>query len=65
MLQLRLRRVHRVRCNDVCEWRLLGWGQLLQANNAFYPLVTIAAAALALVIKQLEGSRCTRIKFCG
>ena len=28
-------------------------------------LVTIIAAALALIIKQLEASRCTHIKCCG
>jgi hypothetical protein len=28
-------------------------------------LITIIAAALALIIKQLEQSRCTRIKCCG
>ena len=28
-------------------------------------LITIIAAALALIIKQVEQSRCTRIKCCG
>ena len=28
-------------------------------------LITIIAAALALIIKQLEASRCTHIKCCG
>ena len=28
-------------------------------------LVTICASALALVIKQVESSRCTKIKCCG
>ena len=28
-------------------------------------LITIVSAALALIIKQVEQSRCTRIKCCG
>ena len=28
-------------------------------------LITICASALALVIKQIEGSRCSKVKCCG